>query len=747
MSFNFPNSPTLAQTFAPAGGPTYVWDGSAWRAIGPAAGPATVLVSDTPPPNPGSNQLWWESDTSKLYIWYSDADSSQWVQIYAGPTGATGPEGPAGPIGPVGPTPSIEPGLHETTLGVASETIPVTTNAIQTSGYAVAGDGGGALYKRVSSAPAHAGKVQSMDGAWWELAETVVRPQMFGATGVGDETVKLQNMFDVAGLRKLSVADDDAAKTYTVNSTVRVKAGTKAVVMRSTLKGGGSTLNGILHLDGTTVYVAPQVDDCLITINMDMSAGDWMGLYCDGNDRCRIEGCRIYGSYSAPGAPDLPENNRRAIYLPNGASHNYISGNDIDLQSEPVPRHFGIDMSSGGIADAGGFFDIPPTVTPAANPNLGNVITGNKIRGGSYGINLQGSQDTVITGNYFRDQNHRSVYIGNTAMHNLVASNRMEDFTSTAVLIGYNSRYNTVVANRFRTSAHGEATINITTGGSYNSILSNTFDAETGYAVYMAVNASGNAVIGNDIRNHYHCAVVVEANWEDTPPAGAAFHRSSFGGAPTTINPAYRPSWAYDDTTSNVIKDNVIHHGAAGRTTGAFAIYSYLGGGADYGVRDTVIEGNVIASTTNIGTDLNFYEQTAGKITGVKLRGNTFPTLHPGGRMAALAAGISSFAQISGNSSTYLNNLSENFAVGDLTPSVGSGRQMYAFANTAPTSITFFDDGWVGQEIQVRLDSNTTIVYTSGLIRPVTLANIVGSSNTIVTFRLIGTIWMELGRV
>jgi hypothetical protein len=46
-----------------------------------------------------------------------------------------------------------------------------------------AGDGGGGLYKRAASEPSHEGKIQSNDGAWWELSETRVTPQMFGAYG------------------------------------------------------------------------------------------------------------------------------------------------------------------------------------------------------------------------------------------------------------------------------------------------------------------------------------------------------------------------------------------------------------------------------------------------------------------------------------------------------------------------------------------------------------------------------------
>lgn len=43
------------------------------------------------------------------------------------------------------------------------------------------GDFGASKYVRVAAEPAHAGKIQTQDGAWWELAEPVLRPEMFGA--------------------------------------------------------------------------------------------------------------------------------------------------------------------------------------------------------------------------------------------------------------------------------------------------------------------------------------------------------------------------------------------------------------------------------------------------------------------------------------------------------------------------------------------------------------------------------------
>ncbi len=63
--------------------------------------------------------------------------------------------------------------------------IPTLVSFLRTAGYYAAGDGGGALYKHSASEPIHAGKVQSSDGAWWELSETRPNVLMFGADNSG----------------------------------------------------------------------------------------------------------------------------------------------------------------------------------------------------------------------------------------------------------------------------------------------------------------------------------------------------------------------------------------------------------------------------------------------------------------------------------------------------------------------------------------------------------------------------------
>lgn len=87
MAYDFPSSPAENQEFTPPGGPTYLYKAPRWTAK-PA--PAVVIppgttISDTAPASPVHGQLWWESDSGNLYIYYNDGNTTQWV--VANPTG------------------------------------------------------------------------------------------------------------------------------------------------------------------------------------------------------------------------------------------------------------------------------------------------------------------------------------------------------------------------------------------------------------------------------------------------------------------------------------------------------------------------------------------------------------------------------------------------------------------------------------------------------------------------------------
>lgn len=75
--------------------------------------------------------------------------------------------------------------------------LPASITLLRTGGGVSAGDGGAALYARVDAEPSHSGKLRSLDrflsdgevdqddGGWWEIAETQLSPEMFGAVGDG----------------------------------------------------------------------------------------------------------------------------------------------------------------------------------------------------------------------------------------------------------------------------------------------------------------------------------------------------------------------------------------------------------------------------------------------------------------------------------------------------------------------------------------------------------------------------------
>ncbi len=67
--------PTIA-----AGDPAMFWAGDkTWKPA--SGGTGGAIVSDTPPASPASGQIWWESDTGALFIYYMDPNTNQWVQV------------------------------------------------------------------------------------------------------------------------------------------------------------------------------------------------------------------------------------------------------------------------------------------------------------------------------------------------------------------------------------------------------------------------------------------------------------------------------------------------------------------------------------------------------------------------------------------------------------------------------------------------------------------------------------------
>ena len=97
MAYNFPDSPSNGDTFT-LNGVTYAYNSTkgVWKDT--AVAPPSVTSSDTAPSSPAAGALWYRTDDSTLYVYYSDGSSSQWVGVSgpAGPQGTTGADGADG---------------------------------------------------------------------------------------------------------------------------------------------------------------------------------------------------------------------------------------------------------------------------------------------------------------------------------------------------------------------------------------------------------------------------------------------------------------------------------------------------------------------------------------------------------------------------------------------------------------------------------------------------------------------------
>ena len=178
--------------------------------------------------------------------------------------------------------------IWESRAVVAMAIVSGGIDTLRTLGYTTAGDGGGALYKRAGSEPSHAGKVQSDDGAWWELAESVVTPAMFGGardTAGTDSITAIENAYAFAATVKLD-------GMYYVGSGGVDLTAAGIIFADDPLLGGIGAVTG--HTESTGAGL----------INLKASGITVTRITVDGDDRFR-----------------------RGVYDDNGG--NVVSGNDI----------------------------------------------------------------------------------------------------------------------------------------------------------------------------------------------------------------------------------------------------------------------------------------------------------------------------------------------------------------------------------------------------------------------------------
>jgi hypothetical protein len=180
--------------------------------------------------------------------------------------------------------------VYGTRADVASQTIASGTDAIRTIGYTTEGDRGGGLYVKVGSEPSHPGKVQSADGAWWELVaeNNEVWVEQFGAQRMAAYNSTTPDAWQAFEDAKTYIIANQSESLYG-SITLRVGVGSyylsRAFEMKGTifhLKGMGSGFGGF---DNATMLRFPINTDGII-VQRALSTGrniyKWTASYNHG---------------------------------------------------------------------------------------------------------------------------------------------------------------------------------------------------------------------------------------------------------------------------------------------------------------------------------------------------------------------------------------------------------------------------------------------------------------------------------
>ena len=90
VAINFPDSPTNGQEHA-----GYVWDATnnVWNRLPTLPALDLVNFSAVAPSNPQDGQFWFDTTVGKMYVYYNDGSSSQWVSAIGGLASQTGTTG------------------------------------------------------------------------------------------------------------------------------------------------------------------------------------------------------------------------------------------------------------------------------------------------------------------------------------------------------------------------------------------------------------------------------------------------------------------------------------------------------------------------------------------------------------------------------------------------------------------------------------------------------------------------------
>jgi hypothetical protein len=184
---------------------------------------------------------------------------------------------------------------YSTRAAAQAATIPGAKNFIRVAGYSAAGDGGGAMYKRVVSAPANNAYLQSADGAYWELAEVYPSILQFGVVEGGSaangaaNTAKFQSAINAALAHQ---------RALSIPTGVFIIDGTVTIAGALTLRGAGERVSFVRTNRLNSAAIRFQID---VTDAERFYVGDFSleGYFEGGDTHTASIGIEIAGDTTA----------------------------------------------------------------------------------------------------------------------------------------------------------------------------------------------------------------------------------------------------------------------------------------------------------------------------------------------------------------------------------------------------------------------------------------------------------------
>ncbi|MCA1467226.1 hypothetical protein I6F09_04905 [Bradyrhizobium sp. IC3195] len=316
----------------------------------------------------------------------------------------------------------------------AGTTLPSGMTYLRTAGYATAGDGGGALYKKVGAQPTHSGKFQSADGAWWEVVY-LGQPMnllQFGALGDDstDDRAAIQGAIDFVSAAGGGILRGIPGKTYrcVINTGVTshglvLKPNVTLDLCRSTI-----SLRCTGDVFGVRVQSNATIENGTVATTLSSSLSSGQAIY-----HTPISLGSAYGDYPTVGSVDafaspsgwklsnLTVTNVRAdsptpggemICIFGGAHHGLIEditipdnatvGIAIGMDWMPVGPFTGTDLAALNAAktafNSGQAYTLHPHEIDVQRINIGNMSAPNTGSFGSHGIRLSGCYSIRVDG-------------------------------------------------------------------------------------------------------------------------------------------------------------------------------------------------------------------------------------------------------------------------------------------------------------------------------------------------------------